>query len=666
MTSSADGMRSRRLRTALAILVALGSQEAMSTSWSPRVDLGVAAVDRRTGSVLWEAWDESDLAADVTAGVRSAFRQLLVLREPTDAEAPGPSFPVPLAPDKVVKYLYSSDSNRVELILSRGSEKSPGEELARFSFASGSAFYARGQGTLYVLIGGRLHALSLRGAKDDGMWLADWTFDLVDPPAGREKALAMPPWTLLVEGDGLWVADDRRIRRFGPAGRLDFDHVIREPWAQVRNGFNSPLTPGDRAVYYRHGTGVIAVDRATGLETWRVPTWRYPYPSRVLEADDVVLIQVGSNCPQAILGAFAEGAHPLPRLGPNMPKRLVAATALLRSYGDGYPRAALRKWIARARSRKADEELRHAVTAIERLLESWPAKRDRQRLVDFSVDSLFVPPGTRSPASPAVDRALTWTLIQELIYGRSPDGYGRPGMNYAFDTWDENPVPLTEGRKRALVAECRRVVAGGRAEEMGLAAGVLLSDAVGWSSVSESELAGLFLSPHESVWRWAGMSLAKHGRRDELVELARHRPEKEHLSVIYMLANALPAMQSEVERRFWLDCVKRTPASIAYVLALTRPAEIPREYREPIRAYLVAALREASTSPKTPPNESTQREYDVNAALRVLDRWHDPEDTSVIASYLTHPHPFVRQHAKALLDGRRSGGTPPANAPPLH
>lgn len=654
-------MRVGRSWFVLAMLVVLGDQEVLSTQWKARVDLGIAAVDRRTGNILWEAWDESDLPADVTADVRRAARTLFGQQEPNDAGVFDPRFPLVLAEDRLVTYLYNPGLNRIELVLTSGTEKAPGAELARFFVSGGShPLYAVGAGIFYVLNDGHLYALSSRGGRDDGTWPPDWTFDLARPD-DREKAVTIPSWTLRVDGDALWVADDRSVRRFGASGQVELEHVIANPWAHVRNGFNASVAPGKRLVYYRHGTGVIAVDRATSREAWRVPTWRSPYPSRVLEVDDLVLIQMGSDCPQTILRALGQGAQPLPRSGPDAPRRLVAATALLRAYGDGYPRAELRQWITRVQRGRRSRGMRQALLAIQGELEDWPARRDRQRLIDHTVDALLAAPesrrGSASRASHAVERALAWTLLQELIYGKPPDGTRRPGTNYAFDTWDENALSLSEARRLALLRECRRVLAEGGADEKGLAAGVLLSDAVGWSAVRDPELAALFQSPDEFVWRWAGMSLARHGRRDELVELAKHRPPEEHLSVIYMLANAPSPCQSAAEKEFWLACARRTPASIAYLLNLVRPAEIPREYREPIREYLVTALRKAMTSAKTPPNETTQREYDLNAALRVLDRWQDPEDTPLLESYVTYPHPFVSQHAKALRDARQPPAT---------
>ena len=345
-------MRSGHPWLAVVVLAAFGRPEARGTQWTPRLDLGVAAVDRRTGAVLWEAWDEADMPADAGRDVRGAASALLAQREPTDAEDLGPRLPAALAPDRIVTYHYDSDRNQIELILARGSAESPGEGLARISFRSTGAFYALGPETFYVLTDGRVYALGSRGATDGGTWRADWTVDLVDSSVERERAVSMSIWRMRVDGDGLWVADDRRIRRFGPGGRVDFDHVILEPWEHVRNGFGSSLTLGEGVVYFRHGGGVIAVDRTTSRERWRLPTFRSPYPSRVLEATDLVFVQVGSNCPRTITGALAEGLQPAARRTPEGSRRLVAAAALLRSYGDGWPRASLRRSIAEARRGK--------------------------------------------------------------------------------------------------------------------------------------------------------------------------------------------------------------------------------------------------------------------------------------------------------------------------
>src|SRR5258706_7243695 len=168
---------------------------------------------------------------------------------------------------------------------------------------------------------------------------------------------------------------------------------------------------------------------------WRVPTWRSPYPSRVLEVGDLVLVQIGSNCPQTILNALGKGAHPLSRSGPDASRRLVAAARLLRAYGDGYPRTELRQWMSRARRAKQSSELRRALLSMERLLEDWPTRRDRQRLIDYAVDLLVAAPErARGAPSRTVERALSWTVLHELIYGRPPDDTRRPGINYSFDT----------------------------------------------------------------------------------------------------------------------------------------------------------------------------------------------------------------------------------------
>jgi hypothetical protein len=114
----------------------------------------------------------------------------------------------------------------------------------------------------------------------------------------------------------------------------------------------------------------------------------------------------------------------------------------------------------------------------------------------------------------------------------------------------------------------------------------------------------------------------------------------------------LPQELSAAEQRFWLACARRMPGSIAYVLNLARPEEIPLAYREPIRAYLEKEIEKPTIL------ENSQAEYDLVASLRVLNRWRMPEDTPLLLSYLRHPcrHTngiyYVRQHAGALLEER--------------
>jgi hypothetical protein len=624
-----------------------------ATQWAPR-EVGVSAVDPRTGAVLWEAWEERDLPAGSSRAVRDAFRDLLAKREVWDPEAASTGFPLQLAADRVVTYAYDSPANEHRLTLSAGTVDRPGVAIARFSFGNLSVNYERGGETLYVLVDGVLQALKPGVSPHEETWRPAWSFDLSGEPGDHDIAMRLQPRFLHADAQGLWISDHRRVRRLSSDGNLEFIHEIRSPVPPFRDGFGAPLTIGASCIYYRNATGVLAIDRASGGEVWRVPTWRSPYPSRVAEVEDLVLIQVGSDCPSTIRGALAEGAHPSWQLGRNTPRRRVAAAMLLKSYGDGYPRAALRKWIERVRKQKPGGETSEAAAAIELLLQSWPASRDRQRLIDACVDSLLAVSKRNAYGSPATERLLVWCLLQELIYRRAPDGDGRPGINYSYDSWDEDALALTESRRLALARHCRLILGGGPEEEKGFAASVLLSRAVGWDSLGDAELRDLFLSPHESVWRWTGMALAKHGRRDELVALAGRRSEGELLSVIYILDHALPAELSSAEQQFWLACARRTPASIAYVLILTMPKDIPIVYREPICEGLEATVSTARGAETAASQVTSQREYDLIAALRVLHRWCRPEDTPLIAAYLDHPNAFVRGHVKVLLEERGS------------
>jgi hypothetical protein len=179
--------------------------------------------------------------------------------------------------------------------------------------------------------------------------------------------------------------------------------------------------------------------------------------------------------------------------------------------------------------------------------------------------------------------------------------------------------------------KCRDVLAAGPQEEHGFAASVLLSE-LGWGSLTDQELKRLFLSKSPSVWRWTGLTLVKRDRRETLIEWSAERPESEQLDVIYMLAQRLPEEMSPSEHAFWLACVRRTPASIAYTWGiLGRGAEMPREFRPPIREFLTREIAD----PKV--KQNSQAEYDLVAALRAVHAWGDAADTPLLMSYLKHP-----------------------------
>jgi hypothetical protein len=192
---------------------------------------------------------------------------------------------------------------------------------------------------------------------------------------------------------------------------------------------------------------------------------------------------------------------------------------------------------------------------------------------------------------------------------------------------------------------------------------VLLSDLL-WKRLVDEELQRLFLSEHPSVWRWTGLALVEHGRREALIEWSAKRPESDHLDVIYMLAQKLPDEFSPSEQAFWLARVRRDPASIAYTWGIhSRGQDMPREFREPIREYLQREIAKPTIL------GNSQREYDLMAALRALHAWGDPGDTPLLLKYLEHPCAWetykgngehldryesymVRQHVRNMLEER--------------
>ena len=328
---------------------------------------------------------------------------------------------------------------------------------------------------------------------------------------------------------------------------------------------------------------------------------------------------------------------------------------MLHSYGDGYLRKQLREYLGQLRQADQGPEAKAAAKAIGNLLATWPRKRDRQRLLDSCVTALLQGEGKGPPrafGSPASQRVLTWCLLQELIYGGTPDGYDRPGVNYAYHSWDEYPVFLGGGAAAKLADHCRQVVAKGPEAERPFAASVLLSRGVGWSRLTDAERKELFLSPQPSVWRWAAMSLLKNGWREELIRWAPGRPTADHLDIIFILSHKPPKGWPKAELDFWLTCARRVPGSVACVLNGQDEREIPLAFRIPIRAYL-----EKEIANPTVEDVGKQEAGDLFAAVFVLDRWKNPDDTPLLLKYLKHPCLRLHGYVKSMLEKR--GVQPP-------
>jgi hypothetical protein len=426
---------------------------------------------------------------------------------------------------------------------------------------------------------------------------------------------------------------------------------------------------GKDLIYYRHAVGVIAFDRKTNKEMWRLETTRHPFPSRVLEAGvNRAFIQIGSDVPSTLRIALAGGDrnYLMRALEPHTPKQRAAAAALLHRYGDGYLRPQMRKLAERLRAVKDDPAAATAATTVEKLLADWPQTRDRRRLFDGCVAALLnADEGNplKDFAWPEAPQVFVWCLVQELIYGIPPDAYSGQGFNYSYDGWRERPVSLLDATRMKFADHCRKVVAEGPDATKPFAASVLVSTAVGWATLTDAERKKLFLAPEPSVWRWAAQALARNGRRKELIEWASERAASDHLHVIWVLAHDMPKEWPAAELKFWLAHARKNPADVAWVLRVYgRP--VPIDFREPILAYLQGEIKKPTVK-----QTGTQPAYNLNAALHVLDSWRNADDTPLLLEYLKHPaHNTatrgdgarqtelrvygLRSHVRALLEQR--------------
>jgi hypothetical protein len=409
---------------------------------------------------------------------------------------------------------------------------------------------------------------------------------------------------------------------------------VKNPWPKELDEGRAIASEGMSLIYYRQGTGVIALDRNTKKEVWRLETKRFPYPSHVLEAGDhQALIQIGSDVPATIQTALVGGLR-MGGLLPHTLKQRVAAAILLHHYGDGYLRPEVKKLAEQLSAEKNDPAVITASKSVEKLLAHWPKVRNRQRLLEGCV-SAILGAGEDNPlndfAWPGAHRILTWCLFQELLYGRPRDAYGGQGYNYAYDEGNEQPLPLPEATKAKLLDYCRKVAVEGPASEIPFAASVLVSTGIGWSKLTDGERKALFLSSDPSAWRWAALGLSKNGQRKELMEWARERPVDDHLDVVCLLKRDRKGWPEE-ELRFWVASAQHNPGGVAYVLRNSHELPAPIEFREPIRAYL-----EREITKPTVADGGTQPAYSLSAAVTVLDSWKHADDTFLLLEYLKHP-----------------------------
>ena len=604
-----------------------------ATSWAPRPDIGVAAVDGRTGKVLWEAWRADEIPAGTSNVVRAGAKKVLDPKWSEESAAWAAEYQKSERNELTVKSKYENEKQH--LILYRGQYDRGGIEVARYStddIKSGWGHRVCGE-FVYVHRGRAIDVFALKEANDafNRTWRPIWTYEPPPENIGTGKLDAtFVPTHVRFDAEGIWILRGTQLDRFSPRGRNLESFTVdskwhtagREPWAYI--------SAGKATVYIRSGTGVVVIDRKAGHETWRLPTTRYPYPSEILEADNgVVLVRIGSNNTRtlhAVLGGDRD--YSLPKLGPLTARQLATAATLLHAYGDGYLRTRLRT-LADGLRPLADADARAAVTTVDKLLATWPAKRENRRLPDACVSLLI----RSQDVAPATDRVLSWCQLQELIYGQVPDAYDRPGTNYAYHEWKELELELSDDARAKLRELCRQTVANGPEAERPFAASALVASAVGWESLSNAERKALVLSPQSSVWRWAAMAMLKNGHRQQLLEWADARPTEDQSHLVCLLCTDVPAKRPELEIDYFLRALRRDPGEVALVIQLFNVEPIPAAAREPLRAFLKLEIAEPKYF-----DDSSRDSRNCFAALGLLDRLKNPDDDALIAKYLAHPY----------------------------
>ncbi len=280
-----------------------------------------------------------------------------------------------------------------------------------------------------------------------------------------------------------------------------------------------------------------------------------------------------------------------------------------------------KKWRAAGNEIAAADE-------IDALLKDWPVKRNRQRLINATVQLLV--------DKTAAERLFLWATLQLLIYQNTPDAYLYRAKHYAYDRWQDSPIGLSDDLKEKLVKHCEHVIASGAVDEKSFAASVLVSREVGWDRLSAAKRKRLFTSEHRAVWRWVAFAILKNGDRQTLLDWAPLRSADEQIDVLYVLNQRFPKTLKDDELKFWVACAKRTPGPVAYAMYFsvrTPGFKMPEVLRRPIRSYLEKEIAEPTVR-----QNISQKEYDLGAALEVVHRWGDPGDTPLLLKFLKHPN----------------------------
>jgi hypothetical protein len=617
------------------IAMVLATSLAIATP-AARPDLGIAALDCQTGALLWEAWERSDLPAQAPEDVRHAG-MLLLQSKPDDPPSAQDGlllsdWPVRLARNRAVRMEQRGSECLLKLCEWNGD--SIGKELAHatipFTMFEPSVLFS--ELLIVKTRDNRLYAFDATAVIEQ-QWRPVWTFDLLlKSPQNQKDRLFYNPTTLAVKDGFLWLATSERLTSLGSDGHTDFDLAFKDPLGAAWDAPVPQIVFKNDRLYYIHPVAVVAVDRTMKREMWRHYTTCFGFLSRVVETPKVVLVQVGSDCPRTIAKTIAASGAEQGRLGKITPNRVAAASVLLRSYGDGYPRLEVRK-AADKYNNLEDADSRKAANAIEQTLRDWPSGRSWARLTSACVKALLMPALEADAwGQPNSERLLVWTVLQEMLYGSAPNEYSDAAV--AFTGWREHPLGLTQAQRRDLREHCRYILEKGLESERPFATSLLLSDEVGDQEESSAQAERLFLNSQGGVWRWAATRMARDGKRSRLIELCKKRSQDDQLVVLLILSSRLPEKISPTEERFWMECLKANTPKAAYAARMARlgnNAPAPQQFRKPILLY----LRKEVAVPTVLQN--SQAEYEMEAAIDILDSWGKPEDVDLLRAYLRHP-----------------------------
>ena len=209
------------LGVTLALVVVVFTTPSIATTWAPRLDLGVAAVDRGSGEVRWEAWRMDELPGNASDELQAAAKKLLSANKENydHGKVPGQTgMPAVLTTTQFVRYEFKDAKH--QLILMRGSPKAAGAEIARFARKEypGWPIVASG-GTMYFVHSGRVYAMKpWTGADppDDGQWSPAWIYDLRTDLNFQEKNRArLYQIGAGVDGGKFWVIHPRGMLLMG-------------------------------------------------------------------------------------------------------------------------------------------------------------------------------------------------------------------------------------------------------------------------------------------------------------------------------------------------------------------------------------------------------------------------------------------------------------------